>query len=273
MAGNNAIPALKPISFACIENRKTITVKGEQILELTTQAFDPKKNVGFDTNLTRLSPDLEGKPHLLAKILAGSEDYTDIILHYNYVSNPFTIDKNMVFVLPNIQDALKAIASGINSSDRNSSKKLDNQSKKELNKSINKKDKKRIMELMKQANPSLASELASQAKQQETTSGDASKNGDVVINSASKNGDVVINSAGINEKTGNPATLDDLIASLDFVKTPNMAESDQYKAIDGKIIFGSNISNKRCSGDVTATQGKTELIRIAVRDMIKKGEI
>lgn len=262
MAGSNAIPALKPISFACIENRKTITVKGEQILELTTQAFDPKKNVGFDTNLTRLSSDLEGKPHLLAKILAGSEDYADIILHYNYISNPFTIDKNMVFVLPNIQDALKAISSGINSSDRNSSKKLDNQSKKELNKSINKKDKKRIMELMKQANPSLASELASQAKQQETTSGDTSKNGDVVINSA-----------GINEKTGNPATLDDLIASLDFVKTPNMAESDQYKAIDGKIVFGSNISNKRCSGDVTTTQGKTELIRIAVRDMIKKGEI
>lgn len=261
MAGNNVIPALRPISYNCIDSRKTVTIRGEKIIEFTTQAFDPKKNIGFDTNLTRLSSDLEGKPHLLAKILAGSEDYADIILHYNYVSNPYTIDRNHVFVLPNIQDALKAIASGINSSDRNSSKKLDNQSKKELNKSINKKDKKRIMELMKQTNPTLASDLASQAKQQEISSNDLSS------------GDVVINSAGINEKTGNPATLDDLIASLDFVKTPNMAESDQYKAIDGKIVFGSNISNKRCSGDVTATQGKSELIRIAVRDMIKRGEI
>ena len=48
-----------------------------------------------------------------------------------------------------------------------------------------------------------------------------------------------------------------------------MTNDDQIKKLEGKIVFGTNVSNVRCSGKITPTQGKTEMIRKAVRSMIR----
>lgn len=245
--------AFRPIDYNLINSRKIEkNLSGEDVINLLDEVIDPKYVISFEQGLTRISKELEGKPTAVGKLMSGFEDNTDIILHYNAISNPYTVASNMTFIMPNIEDVGKSIAS------KRSAEKRENKSKKELNKRTNLKDKKRIFELMKQNNSNVLLESA---------------NGSNIGNLDTNNPLVSITDGGINTATGNTATLDDLLASLDFVKTPNMTESEQFKVIDGKIIFGTNISNKRCSGDITATQGKTEMIRKTVRDLIINKEI
>lgn len=297
-------PSLKPISYSSVDRRSKITVNGQEIIEMTTPIFDPQKDIKYDPNIIRITSQFEGRPTLVAKALTGSEDDADIILHYNYISNPFSVCAKHIFVAPNIADANKAIASGSKLSGRNKPDVNENLSQKELNKNLNVKDKKRILELMKQSNPNLAAELKNKQNSnggnnvvgdgitQEGGNSNDSNNNNQSQGSGSNSGNNnnnnqsqgssnnpqdylggIVNDKGINVITGKPATLDDLVAGIDFIKTPNMACSDQWKAIDGKIIFGANISSRRCSGEITSTQGKSELIRNTVRNMIRKNEI
>jgi len=54
------------------------------------------------------------------------------------------------------------------------------------------------------------------------------------------------------------------------VRTPVIAKegTTPVKVVDGRIILGTGISDKRCSTGLTGTQKRTELIRQAVKDKL-----
>lgn len=245
---NMSVPAIRPISYRSIEERTTVTIDGEEIIDFSTPIYGYSVPMEYDDNLNQISKELEGKPHLLALGLGNSEDDADAILAYNYISNPYSIDSSMIFVAPNFSVVNRDVAGTKRKYERIGITKKANLSQKELNKRINNKDKRRLLELIKQANPKQYNELISQVGKQ--------------LNSDTSNG-------FIDKTTGKTMTLDQALEHIDVAKTPTMTNDDQIKKLEGKIVFGTNVSNVRCSGKITPTQGKTEMIRKAVRSMIR----
>nr|DAQ33770.1 MAG TPA: hypothetical protein [Caudoviricetes sp.] len=143
-------------------------------------------------------------------MLMGSEDDADILMHYNHVSNPYSMDGTFTFITPNRQTAVEAIKKSVSSSQK------ENESQVELNRSVAEKDKKRIMELIRQSNPQMVSE------------------------------------------------------STTPIRTTNMTTQPQTEEKDGEIVFGTNVVSKRCSGDLSSTQSRTEMIRKTIRSMAIK---
>ena len=244
------IPAIRPISYRSIEEREVVTVNGQQIIDFTTPMFGHSVPMEYDPNLVQISKELEGKPHLLALGLGNSEDDADAILAYNYVSNPFSIDSSMVFVAPNFYTVNSDVERTKKKYQRFSViKKNDNLSQAELNKRINNKDKRRLLELMRQTNPDRYAAVTAQIGRP--------------VNKDK------ISDGFVDVSTGKTITLDEALSRIDVAKTPNMTTDNQIKKYDGKIVFGTNVSNVRCSGKITPTQGKTEIIRKSVRSLIR----
>jgi len=227
--------AISPIAYYSIESRQEIEIEGEKIIDFTSQVFSEKKLVGFnDAGASSISSEFEGKPNLVSMALYNDQNSADIMMFYNEISNPFSISSDMIILMPSISDGISAIDSQTSSVQKNKK----NKSQIEFNKKINVQDKKRIMELIKQNNNSITI----------------------------PNTDAGINDAGINSN-GEVATFDD------FIKSPNMTTEDQLKIVDGKVILGANISNRRCSDKATKTQGLSISIRQSILDKIKSGEI
>jgi len=228
--------AISPITYFSIETRQEIEINADKIIDFTDQIFSSKKAVNFNHNGTFIiSPEFEGKPNLVSYALYTDQNVADIMMFYSEISNPFSISSDMIVMMPDISDAVGAV----NSQSSEVTKKKKNKSQIEFAKNINVQDKKRVMELIRQSNPS-----------------------SVTLSDISN-----INDAGINTKTGKVSTLDD------YIKSPNMTTSDQLKIIDGKVILGANVSSKKCSDSATKSQGLSTSIRQSILAKIKTGEI
>lgn len=228
--------AISPIAYYSVETRQEIEINGEKIIDFTDQIFSHKNAVNFNHNGTFIiAPEFEGKPNLVSYALYTDQNVADMMMFYSEISNPFSISSDMIVMMPNISDAMNAV----NSQTSEIKKKKKNKSQIEFAKKINVQDKKRIMELIKQNNP-ISEFLPDIAN---------------------------INDAGINTKTGKISTFDD------YIKSPNMTTSDQLKIVDGKVILGANVSNRRCSDKATPTQGLSISIRQSILTKIKTGVI
>lgn len=228
--------AISPIVYYSIETRQEIEINGEKLIDFTDQIFSHRKSIGFNHNGTFIiASEFEGKPNLVSYALYTDQNVADMMMFYSEISNPFSISSDMIVMMPNISDVVDAI----NSQTSEIKKKKKNKSQIEFAKKINIQDKKRIMELIKQNNP--ISEF--------------------LQNTAN------INDAGINTRTGEVLTFDD------YMKSPNMTTSDQLKIVDGKVILGANITSKKCSSNITSTQGLSVSIRQSILDKIKSGII
>lgn len=204
------IPSLKPISYQSLEAKQTIKIDDEEIIDLCSESFSKTVPMDYTLQISTISEDLSGRPHLVSRILMGSEDDADILMHYNHVSNPYSMDGTFTFITPNRQTAVEAIKKSASSSQK------ENESQVELNKTVAEKDKKRIMELIRQSNPQMVSE------------------------------------------------------STTPIRTTNMTTEPQTEEKDGEIVFGTNVVSKRCSGDLSSTQSRTEMIRKTIRSMAIK---
>lgn len=204
------IPSLKPISYQSLEAKQMIKIDDEQIIDLCSESFSKTVPMDYTLQISTISEDLSGRPHLVSRILMGSEDDADILMHYNHVSNPYSMDGTFTFITPNRQTAVEAIKKSASYSPK------ENESQVELNRSVAEKDKKRIMELIRQSNPQMVSE------------------------------------------------------STTPIRTTNMTTQPQTEEKDGEIVFGTNVVSKRCSGDLSSTQSRTEMIRKTIRSMAIK---
>lgn len=144
------LSASKIFDFITIRNRKEITVDGEKIIDFTGSVIDFKFPLKFSEPPVVVSQEFEGRPHLIAKLKYGTEELTDLLLFFNGISNPLSVQKGMILAIPD-RDSMLANVRDINKTETN------NVSKSKFNEKLSKKDKDRIQQLIDRNNIGQAS--------------------------------------------------------------------------------------------------------------------
>ena len=78
---------------------------GTIVRDLTQTMFDFKTNDYFNFSIYRVPSDYEMRPDLISQAMYNNTLYTEYILKYNGISNPFTIDQGDVIAIPDLNSA------------------------------------------------------------------------------------------------------------------------------------------------------------------------
>lgn len=88
-----------------IDNKKIITVNDIQIVDLTESCFNEKKiNNDIVVSLKRVPYNMIMRMDLVSLAQYDTEEYTDILLKYNDISNPFTLNYDDILYLPTLEN-------------------------------------------------------------------------------------------------------------------------------------------------------------------------
>ncbi len=89
-----------------LESKSQITSNNEKIIDLTENTFKYNTNVDAIASVI-VTDDFEMRSDLLARAYYGNSNKMDYILKYNGISNPFSIEKGMILLIPD-QNAMDA---------------------------------------------------------------------------------------------------------------------------------------------------------------------
>lgn len=93
-----------------LDRKKTYIFDGIEVVDLSESIFDPKKAMTQICTPYKVSKELEMRPDLVSKYLYGSTDYTEMLLKYSLINNPFSIERgDLIFAasLSNIYNPVK----------------------------------------------------------------------------------------------------------------------------------------------------------------------
>lgn len=93
-----------------LDRKKTYMFDGIEVVDLSESIFDPKKAMTQICTPYKVSKELEMRPDLISKYLYGSTDYTEMLLKYSLINNPFSIERgDLIFAasLSNIYNPVK----------------------------------------------------------------------------------------------------------------------------------------------------------------------
>ena len=83
---------------------------GTVIRDLTASMFDLRNQNYLSYNMFRVPKDYIMRPDLISKAIYNNSLYAEIILKFNGISNPFTIDEGDIILIPDMESAQKSIA-------------------------------------------------------------------------------------------------------------------------------------------------------------------
>ena len=96
---------------------------GIVIRDLTQSMFELKTNDYVAYNVFRVPKEYRMRPDLISKSVFNNSLYAEIILKYNGISNPFTIDEGDIILIPDLDSAKGKIKSaGVNEADDKANK-------------------------------------------------------------------------------------------------------------------------------------------------------
>lgn len=75
-----------------LDRKRKYMYDGVEVVDLTESIFDPKYAMTQICSIYKVSKELEMRPDLVSKSLYGSTDYTEMILKYSMINNPFSIE-------------------------------------------------------------------------------------------------------------------------------------------------------------------------------------
>lgn len=91
------------MSSTILENKPLATLHGEKIVDFTYPSvrynYDP-----FVIAIVPMNSQMEMRPDLLSRAGYGNDQFWDMILKFNGISNPFSISKDDVFLIPSLED-------------------------------------------------------------------------------------------------------------------------------------------------------------------------
>lgn len=94
-----------------LDNKKKVTIDSSiEIVDLTESIFDHTKAMTEIVAMYKVSKEYEMRPDLISKALYGSTDYTEMVLKYSLINNPFAIEKgDLIYAatLSNIYNPVK----------------------------------------------------------------------------------------------------------------------------------------------------------------------
>lgn len=82
---------------------------GEIIRDLTKSIFDFQAEAFLTYKAYRVPAEYVMRPDLISQTAYNSNNYAELILKYNGISNPFTIDKDDVILIPGLEGAKQGL--------------------------------------------------------------------------------------------------------------------------------------------------------------------
>lgn len=70
------------------------TDQGIEVIDLADGIFDPNKAMSQICSIYKVRKEYEMRPDLVSSVLYGTTDYTEMILKYSLINNPFAIEKD-----------------------------------------------------------------------------------------------------------------------------------------------------------------------------------
>lgn len=93
-----------------LKKNKVLDKNNNMILDLThntvTTTFINNTRI---SKVVLVSEDFEMRPDLIALAALGSVNYADVLMKFNSISNPYSIQRGMLIFVPNIGDVLTSI--------------------------------------------------------------------------------------------------------------------------------------------------------------------
>ena len=68
--------------------------QGIEVIDLADGIFDPNKAMTQICSIYKVRKEYEMRPDLISSVLYGTTDYTEMILKYSLINNPFTLEKD-----------------------------------------------------------------------------------------------------------------------------------------------------------------------------------
>jgi len=82
---------------------------GEKIRDLTQTIFDLKNRNYLTYNVYKVPKEYAMRPDLISQSVYNNSMYAEIILKYNGISNPFSIDEGDIILIPDLNSAKQKI--------------------------------------------------------------------------------------------------------------------------------------------------------------------
>ena len=77
-----------------LDSKSKVIVDGVEIVDLTESIFDKNKAMTEIVAMYKVIKEYEMRPDLISKSLYGSTDYTEMVLKYSLIDNPFAVEKD-----------------------------------------------------------------------------------------------------------------------------------------------------------------------------------
>lgn len=93
-----------------LDSKKTYYIDDIEVVDLADTIFDPNVSVDHLYTMYKVSKEYNMRPDLLSKVLYGSTDYTEMVLKYSMINNPFAIEEgDLIFAatMTSIYQAVK----------------------------------------------------------------------------------------------------------------------------------------------------------------------
>jgi len=95
-----------------IDNKPLFTKPdGTMLRDLTQSMFELKNRNYIAFNVYRVPKDYVMRPDLISKAVYNNSLYAEIILKFNGISNPFSIDEGDIILIPNLDSAKETFKS------------------------------------------------------------------------------------------------------------------------------------------------------------------
>ena len=102
-----------------IDNKKTYTIDDDiEVVDLADSIFEKGAVIAQSGSLLKVTKEYEMRPDLISKVLYGTEDYTEMILKYSCISNPFALEADDVIYEATLTSILNPIKEEIVNSDK-----------------------------------------------------------------------------------------------------------------------------------------------------------
>lgn len=96
-----------------IDSKKKYTIEdGTEVVDLAESIFDPNKAMTQVCSIYKVRKEYEMRPDLISMVLYGTTDYTEMILKYSLINNPFALERDDLIyaaAMANIYNPVKDI--------------------------------------------------------------------------------------------------------------------------------------------------------------------
>lgn len=93
-----------------IDNKSIIKSNEEDIIDLTESIFKDKINSDINYSLKRVPKSMIMRMDLVSLSQYDTDEFTELLLKYNDISNPFTLNYDDIIIIPTVESMVKNLS-------------------------------------------------------------------------------------------------------------------------------------------------------------------